>query len=128
MCSPVVLYSITLFLMQSRLHADVPTNAVGSKRTPWSAREISAYWITVTAAVDADLQLLIDEYGGIPFRNSTYGVMADAHLNAHSGEDLAVGQRAPEILGTTADGEEMRLSQFLGKVVVLGYAARASLA
>lgn len=69
----------------------------------------------------ADLQLLVDEYGDLPLGTSTYGVMADAHLNAHSEEELAIGQPAPEIVGVNVDGEEMRLSQFLGKVVVIDF-------
>jgi hypothetical protein len=71
--------------------------------------------------IDADLQLLIDEYGDIPMGGSTYGAVAYAHLTAHSEEELAIGQPAPEIIGTDVDGNEMRLSQFLGKVVVLDF-------
>ena len=72
-------------------------------------------------AADADLQLLIDEYADVPKGGATYGVMADALLNAYAEEELAIGQPAPEILGVTADGEEIRLSQFLGRVVVIDF-------
>jgi hypothetical protein len=73
------------------------------------------------AAIEADLQLLVDEYGDVPLKNSTYGIMADAHVNAHSAEALAIGQPAPEIIAMTADGEEIRLSDFLGKVTVIDF-------
>ncbi len=68
--------------------------------------------------IDADLQLLIDEYGDIPMGGSTYGAVAYAHLTAHSEEELAIGQPAPEIIGADVDGNEMRLSDFKGKVTV----------
>jgi hypothetical protein len=70
------------------------------------------------AEIDADLQLLIDVYGDIPMGGSTYGAVAYAHLTAHTEEELAIGQPAPEIIGTDVDGLEMRLSDFLGKVTV----------
>ena len=69
-------------------------------------------------AVEADLQLLIDEYGDIPLAGKSYGVAADAVLNPYGPERLAIGQPAPEIVGITADGEEILLSQFKGKVTV----------
>ncbi len=70
------------------------------------------------AEIDADLQLLIDEYGDIPMEGSTYGAVAYAHLTAHTSEELAVGQPAPEIVGADVDGNEMRLSDFKGNVTV----------
>lgn len=68
--------------------------------------------------VEADLQLLMDEYGDTPRAGKTYGVAADAILNPHPKESLAIGQHAPEVLGITADGQEILLSQFKGKVTV----------
>ena len=38
-----------------------------------------------------------------------------------AGTDLAIGRPAPEIIGANVDGEEMRLSDFLGKVVVIDF-------
>ncbi len=70
---------------------------------------------------DSDLRLLMEEYADVPKGGVTYGVMADAVLNAYTDEDLAIGQPAPEIVGVTADGDEIRLSQFLGKVVVIDF-------
>jgi hypothetical protein len=74
--------------------------------------------LNARAEVEADLRLLMDEYGDIPKGGSTYGILADAHLNAHSREALEVGQPAPETVGVTVDGEEILLSQFKGKVTV----------
>lgn len=68
--------------------------------------------------VEADLQTVIDEYGETPLDGRTYGILADAVLNPHPSERLAIGQPAPEIVGITADGEEILLSQFKGKVTV----------
>ena len=41
------------------------------------------------AAVEADLQLLVDEYGDVPKGGSTYGEIAHAHLTAYTDEELA---------------------------------------
>ena len=72
-------------------------------------------------AVEAALRRVMEEYGDVPRGNSTYGVMADAALYPLGEEDLAVGRTAPEIVGTTVDGEEMRLSDFRGKVTVIDF-------
>lgn len=69
----------------------------------------------------SNLQLLVDEYYDIPVRNSSYGAVAEAHLSAHDPADLAIGKPAPEIVGQTVDGEEIRLSDFRGKVVVIDF-------
>lgn len=74
--------------------------------------------IDARAEVEADLRLLVDEYSDIPRGGSTYGALADAHLNPHGREALEVGQPAPEVVGVTVDGEEILLSQFKGKVTV----------
>jgi hypothetical protein len=71
--------------------------------------------------IEADLELLVEEYADVPRGTSTYGVMADALLNAYTDEELGIGQPAPEIVGVTADGEEIRLSDFLGKVTVIDF-------
>lgn len=36
-------------------------------------------------------------------------------------ENLQLGMKAPEIVGTDVDGKEIRLSQFLGRVVVINF-------
>lgn len=42
-------------------------------------------------------------------------------LTGCSQESLAIGKPSPEIIGANVDGEEMRLSDFLGKVVVIDF-------
>lgn len=64
---------------------------------------------------------LLEDYSDVAFRYTTFGELADAHLNPHSESDLAVGRKAPEIVGRSADGKALRLSQFRGKVVVLKF-------
>ena len=71
--------------------------------------------------INADLQLLLEEYADVPKGGATYGEIADAHLNAYTAEELAVGQPAPEMIGKTASGEEIRLTDFLGKVTVIDF-------
>ncbi len=71
--------------------------------------------------INADLQLLLDEYSDVPKGGSTYGEIANAHLTAYTAEELAVGQPAPEIIAKTAAGEDIRLSDFLGKVTVIDF-------
>ena len=67
------------------------------------------------------LQELIDDYMYVAFNHTTYGVMADALLYPYDPADLEIGMPAPEIVGVTADGEEIRLSDFRGRVVVLDF-------
>jgi len=67
------------------------------------------------------LQELIDDYGDVALNHTTYGVMADALLYPHDPADLEIGMPAPEIVGVTADGEEIRLSDFRGRVVVIDF-------
>ena len=67
------------------------------------------------------LQELIDDYGDVALNQTTYGVTADALLYPHDPADLEIGMQAPEIVGVTADGEEIRLSDFRGRVVVLDF-------
>jgi len=69
----------------------------------------------------ANLDLLVSEYHDTPLRESTYGVMAEAMLSAHDPATLAIGQKAPEIIGTDVDGNEMKLSDYLGKVLVIDF-------
>jgi hypothetical protein len=68
-----------------------------------------------------NLERIVAEYGELPLRNTTYGAAAEAMLGAHDPADLEIGRPAPEIVGTNVDGEEMRLSDFRGKVVVLDF-------
>ena len=70
---------------------------------------------------EALLKKAAKEYGELKWREATYAELADAHLNPHSKEALAVGQPAPEIVGVDLDGRPMKLSDFRGKVVVLDF-------
>ncbi|MFC1559210.1 peroxiredoxin family protein [Gemmatimonadota bacterium] len=36
-------------------------------------------------------------------------------------EEVAIGAKAPEIVGSDVDGNEMKLSDYLGKVIVLDF-------
>ncbi|MEM1452314.1 MAG: hypothetical protein AAF957_19070 [Planctomycetota bacterium] len=67
------------------------------------------------------LKLLLKEYADVPCRLTTFGALAEAHLNPHPPEALKNGQPAPEILGTDVDGNPMKLSDYRGKVVVLDF-------
>jgi hypothetical protein len=105
-----IFYPTTLKLSRLRLGRPSRLRSEGSEDGP-----------DLRAELEADLQLLLDDYGDLPLGESTYGVIADAYLNAHSEEELAIGQPAPEIVGEDVDGQPMRLSDFLGKVVVLDF-------
>lgn len=67
------------------------------------------------------LRILAAEYTDVPCLLSTYGELADAYLNAHTAEQLAIGQVAPEIRGVDQNGTAMKLSDFRGKVVLLDF-------
>jgi hypothetical protein len=111
-------------LRENSPHANVRAAAIylpteeKLRRLRWDDRLEDA---EARADIDADLHLLMDEYGDVPLGGSTYGALAYAHLNTHTAEELAIGMPAPEIIGTTLDGEEMRLSDFLGKVTVIDF-------
>ena len=67
------------------------------------------------------LSELIHDYADIPWQYSTYGEIATAEMHPHDPADLEVGKKAPEIIGRNVDGEEMKLSDYLGKVVVIDF-------
>ena len=64
---------------------------------------------------------LINGYADEPWNYTTYGEIATAELNPHDPADLEIGDKAPEIIGKNVDGEEMKLSDYIGKVVVLDF-------
>ena len=108
-------------ILEESPHAEVraaaifePTNSLKSRLRFGRIEDT----VAAEAEIEANLLLLIDEYGDTPRGNSTYGVLADALLNAYTSDQLAVGQPAPETVGQTVDGEEILLSQFKGKVTV----------
>ncbi len=70
---------------------------------------------------EALLNDLVRDYAEVPWNSTTFGEIAAAELNPHDPADLEVGDRAPEITGRNIDGEEMKLSDYLGNVVVLDF-------
>ena len=42
-------------------------------------------------------------------------------MHPHDPADLEIGKKAPEIIGKNVDGVEMKLSDYLGKVVVIDF-------
>lgn len=68
---------------------------------------------------DAMLKSLMDNYADVPLGNSTYGARIEAQIFAK--ERLAVGCEAEDIVGNDLDGEEFKLSDYRGKVVVLDF-------
>lgn len=64
---------------------------------------------------------LLDQYADVRWRMTTFGRIADAHLNPHSQADLAVGKQAPEIEGFDQTGKPMKLSDYRGMVVMLDF-------
>jgi uncharacterized protein with PIN domain len=62
------------------------------------------------------LRRLIAEYSDVPWEDRTYGELAAARLGPPQ-----IGNPAMEIVGVTWDGTPMRLSDFIGKVVVLDF-------
>lgn len=67
------------------------------------------------------LQTLRRDYQDVPRGSTTYGAVADAHLNPHPAADLAIGKPAPEIIGVDTDGKPMKLSDYRGKVLVVDF-------
>jgi len=67
------------------------------------------------------LETLIHDYADEAWNETTYGAIAMAERHPHDPADLEVGDPAPEINGQNHDGAEMKLSDYLGKVVVLDF-------
>ena len=74
-------------------------------------------------AIKAEKKSLIksisDNYADVPTGNSTYGEIVEAQVFAM--EKLSIGSVAEDIVGEDLDGEEFRLSDYRGKVVVLDF-------
>ena len=70
-------------------------------------------------AIDTLVRIKI-EYADVPhWRNETLGKMAEMHLDALT--KLTPKTTAPEIVGLNQNAEEMKLSDFRGKIVVLEF-------
>ncbi len=67
------------------------------------------------------LEGLIHDYADEQWNETTYGAIATAEMHPHDPADLEIGDPAPEINGWNVDGEAMKLSDYLGKVVVLDF-------
>ena len=66
-------------------------------------------------------ETLLRDYADVPKGTTTYGALADAHLNPHKPADLQVGKPAPDITGVDTDGKPMKLSDYRGKVLVVDF-------
>ncbi|HEX9792827.1 MAG TPA: hypothetical protein VGC54_02490 [Planctomycetota bacterium] len=76
---------------------------------------------SATGLPNPHLVTLLEDYADVRWRQTTFGRIADAHLNPLSAADLAVGRKAPEIEGIDQDGKPLKLSDFRGKVVLLDF-------
>ena len=65
------------------------------------------------------IKSILDNYADVPSGNSTYGEIVEAQVFAM--ERLSIGSVAEDIVGEDLDGEEFRLSDYRGKVVVLDF-------
>ncbi len=70
------------------------------------------------------LRELHEDYATVPWRYTTFGHIADANLNPHEPQALAIGAMAPEISGLTHDGRPAALSAYRGRVVILEFWGR----
>lgn len=66
-------------------------------------------------------EALSKDFGALKQGYTTYAALADAHMNVHNPDDLKVGKTAPEITGFSPDGRPMSLSDYKGRVVVVGF-------
>ena len=60
-----------------------------------------------------------DDYGDVKTRRGTLGEMAENELFVI--QHLSIGSTAPDIVGEDLDGEEFKLSDYRGKVVMLDF-------
>ncbi|MCB9892342.1 MAG: hypothetical protein H6832_11415 [Planctomycetes bacterium] len=74
-----------------------------------------------TASSRKHFEALRADFAAVPYKSTTYGAMASAHLAPHSSDMLRVDALAPEITGIGIDGKPIKLSDFRGKIVVLDF-------
>ena len=65
--------------------------------------------------------LLVGEFADVPWRETTFGRIADAYLNPLTPADLAIGEQAPEIEGINENGKPIKLSDYRGRVILLDF-------
>ncbi len=68
---------------------------------------------------DALTRKIIADYPDLEVRNRKVAVALKAKKEAHV--KFAIGKEAPEIIGKDVDGNEMKLSDYKGKIVVLDF-------
>ena len=66
-------------------------------------------------------EAVVKEFGVLKKGYTTYGAIADAHMNVHDPDALKIGKTAPEIVGVSPDGRPMKLSDYKGRVVVVDF-------
>ena len=69
--------------------------------------------------VESLLTEVAENYGDVKMGRGTLGEMAEGELFAI--KHLSIGKEAPDILGEDLDGEEFKLSDYRGKVVMLDF-------
>ncbi|MGI9245075.1 MAG: peroxiredoxin family protein [Verrucomicrobiales bacterium] len=65
------------------------------------------------------IKRLIEEHQDLEIRGRSIAKMAEGKLFA--AKNLGIGMRAPEIVGKDVDGNEMKLSDYKGKIVVIDF-------
>jgi len=103
------------------------------ENSPHSQVRASAMYVLASLAARGDapdemkqrredlLTELIHDYADEQWNETTFGAIATAEMHPHDPADLEIGDPAPEINGWNHDGVEMKLSDYLGKVVVLDF-------
>lgn len=87
--------------------------------------EFAAKWTPEAIEKESDLLLdsLVENYKDVPIKGSrngeTYGTLVEGMIFAR--ENLQIGCVAEDIVGEDLDGEEFKLSDYRGKVVVLDF-------
>jgi S1-C subfamily serine protease/peroxiredoxin len=94
-------------------------------RVPASAGLSLAYLLSIVQSSYARhepeivtvLQRILKDYPDVPIADTTFGNVAERFL--FEVQNLGVGKQAPDIVGLDSAGEELKLSDLRGKIVVL---------
>jgi len=106
---------------------DSPDAARKSFEDAWGKGVVDRYLMRDPEALDAEADALLErvvaEFGSVPHafgtKRSTLAALADAELFER--RVLAIGKMAPEITGKDHEGEDFRLSDYRGRVVLLTF-------
>lgn len=124
---PAAYHLAELLLLRSEFKATMDaTPELSAERERNMGQDVVAFLTATDREVDrsqaiALLERVCIECSDIPYGNSTLGAAASERLKSLQQTFSEIGSAAPETVGESLDGKELKLSAYRGKVVVLTF-------